>query len=95
LNAPCAKRASPAIKIATALRSSSVRLILVALLGACDCILSAQQGWRDPSRHDVRVVTVDSGVQLEVLDWGGSGPTVVFLTGSGHTAHVYDDLPRS
>ena len=35
-------------------------------------------------------MTVDRGVQLELLDWGGSGQPVVLLTGSGHTAHVYD-----
>jgi non-heme chloroperoxidase len=46
--------------------------------------------WRDLSRHEVRFVTVDRGVQLELLDWGGSGQPVVLLTGSGHTAHVYD-----
>ena len=55
-------------------------------------ILSAEQGWRDPSKHDVRFVTVDQGVTLEVLDWGGLGPALVLLTGSGHTAHVYDDF---
>ena len=27
----------------------------------------------DSSPHRVQVVTVDEGVQLEVLDWGGSG----------------------
>jgi pimeloyl-ACP methyl ester carboxylesterase len=37
-------------------------------------------------------VTVDEGVRLEVLDWGGPGRAVVLLTGSGHTAHVYDDF---
>jgi pimeloyl-ACP methyl ester carboxylesterase len=37
-------------------------------------------------------VTVDAGVQLEVLDWGGSGRPAVLLAGSGHTAHVFDDF---
>ena len=46
--------------------------------------------WIDPARHTGRFVTVDEGVQLEVLDWGGSGQAIVLLTGSGHTAHVYD-----
>ena len=36
--------------------------------------------------------TVDDGVQLEVLDWGGSGPALVLLAGLGATAHHYDDL---
>jgi non-heme chloroperoxidase len=48
--------------------------------------------WRDASKHNIRLVTADEGVQLELLDWGGAGPAVVLLTGSGHTAHVYDDF---
>jgi pimeloyl-ACP methyl ester carboxylesterase len=35
---------------------------------------------------------VDRGVTLEVLDWGGDGPPLVFLTGLGNTAHVFDDF---
>ncbi len=48
--------------------------------------------WQDPSKHKVQFVTVADGVQLEVLDWGGSGRAVVLLTGSRNTAHVYDDF---
>ena len=29
--------------------------------------------WKDPSSHTTRFVTVENGVSLEVLDWGGSG----------------------
>jgi non-heme chloroperoxidase len=50
----------------------------------------AARGWTDPSPHARRMVTVAEGVELEVLDWGGTGRDVVLLTGSGHTAHVYD-----
>ncbi len=58
-------------------------------------VCAGQEGgsaWQDPARHTVRFVTVDVGVRLEVLDWGGSGRNVVLLTGSGHTAHVYDEF---
>ena len=48
--------------------------------------------WRDPSPHKTRLVTVDDDVQLEVLDWGGSGPALVLLAGLGATAHYYDDF---
>jgi pimeloyl-ACP methyl ester carboxylesterase len=51
--------------------------------------VSAQ--WRDPSPHQVRWITVDSSVRLEVLDWGGSGPPLVLL-GCYLTAHVYDEF---
>ena len=37
------------------------------------------------------MITVDSSVRLEVLDWGGSGRPVVLL-GCYLTAHVYDDF---
>ena len=48
-------------------------------------------GWRDPSPHQVRWVTVDSSVRLEVLDWGGSGRPIVLL-GCYLTAHLYDEF---
>jgi len=46
--------------------------------------------WRDPSRHTVRFLTIERGVLREVLDWGGTGPTIVLLAGLGHTAHGFD-----
>ena len=48
--------------------------------------------WRDPSPHSIRLVLVDQNVQLEVLDWGGTGRSLVLLAGLGNTAHVYDDI---
>lgn len=48
--------------------------------------------WRDSSPHAVRFVTVEKGVELEVLDWGGPGKSVVLLAGGGNTAHVFDDF---
>jgi non-heme chloroperoxidase len=40
-------------------------------------------------------VTVEPNVKLEVLDWGGNGRPLVFLSGLGDTAHVYDQFaPR-
>src|SRR5690349_7377748 len=54
------------------------------------CAQSPQ--WKDPSPHQVTFVRVDEGVQLEVLDWGGSGRPLVLLAGSGHTAHIFDEF---
>jgi pimeloyl-ACP methyl ester carboxylesterase len=48
--------------------------------------------WKDPSPHTTRLVTVDDGVRLEVLDWGGSGRPLILLAGGGNTAHVFDDF---
>jgi pimeloyl-ACP methyl ester carboxylesterase len=46
----------------------------------------------DTSPHSVQFVTVDKDVKLEVLDWGGVGRPLVFLTGLGNNAHVYDNF---
>jgi len=41
------------------------------------------------AKPEEKFVTVEPGVKLEVLDWGGSGRPLVFLSGLGDTAHVY------
>jgi pimeloyl-ACP methyl ester carboxylesterase len=49
----------------------------------------------DSSPHKIQFVTVEEGVQLEVLDWGGSGRPLIFLAGAGDTAHAFDNFaPR-
>ena len=45
---------------------------------------------RDPTPHAIQFVTVEKDVQLEVLDWGGSGRPLVLLTGLGDNAHRFD-----
>jgi non-heme chloroperoxidase len=46
----------------------------------------------DPSPHTVQFVTVEPGVKLEVLDWGGTGRPLVFLASLGDTAHAFDQF---
>ncbi|HEX3893726.1 MAG TPA: alpha/beta hydrolase [Terracidiphilus sp.] len=46
----------------------------------------------DSSPHKVQLVTVEEGVQLEVLDWGGLGKPLIFLAGNGDTAHAFDNF---
>jgi non-heme chloroperoxidase len=54
---------------------------------------SAQQvEWKDPAPHVTKFVTVADSVQVEVLDWGGSGPAIVLLAGLGDTGHVFDEF---
>jgi pimeloyl-ACP methyl ester carboxylesterase len=53
---------------------------------------SPATAWRDSSAHHARFITVEPNVQLEVLDWGGTGRPVVLLAGLGNSAHVFDDL---
>jgi pimeloyl-ACP methyl ester carboxylesterase len=33
-----------------------------------------------------------NGVRLQYLDWGGSGPALIFLPGLGDTPYVFDDI---
>jgi non-heme chloroperoxidase len=42
------------------------------------------------AKSTVQMITVDKNVNLEVVDWGGSGRPVVLLAGLGGTAHVFD-----
>jgi pimeloyl-ACP methyl ester carboxylesterase len=52
-------------------------------------------GWTDQSPHRGQFVAVAPGVTLEVLDWGGSGTPLVFLSGLQDVAHGFDDFaPR-
>ena len=48
----------------------------------------------DGTPHKEMVVGVANGVQLQVLDWGGTNNarTLVLLTGLGDNAHVYDQF---
>ena len=77
-----------AVRIATGLAVS----VLIPLASTPGGLAQAPAGWQDPAKHQLRLVPVDQGVSLEVLDWGGSGPSVILLAGSGNTAHVFDDF---
>src|ERR1700686_3976109 len=65
--------------------------LLLALL-VTSALCAQESTWRDPSKHGVQFIAVEDGVRLEVLDWGGSGKPLVLLTGSGNTAHVFDEF---
>jgi pimeloyl-ACP methyl ester carboxylesterase len=49
-------------------------------------------GAEEPSPHQMRFVSVEPNVRLEVLSFGGTGRPIVLLAGLGNTAHVFDDL---
>ncbi|MEP7314590.1 MAG: alpha/beta hydrolase, partial [Pseudomonadota bacterium] len=51
-----------------------------------------QSIWRDTSPHESLRITVADGVQLEVLDWGGTGQPLVLLAGLSNSAHIYDEF---
>ena len=73
-------------------RVSSVLCVLFAVVPSAE---PQQTEWKDPAPHVTSIVTVDADVQLEVLDWGGSGPPVVLLAGLGSTAHHFDDFAQA
>ena len=51
--------------------------------------------WADTSPHRIQFVSVAPGVRLEVVDWGGAGPPLVFLSGLQDVAHGFDEFaPR-
>src|ERR1700687_4983312 len=54
------------------------------------CRRAQVRPWHDPSKHEVQLLTVEEGVQLEVLDWHGAGRPIVLLAGLNNTAHVFD-----
>lgn len=51
-----------------------------------------QSPWQDVSKHHIRFVMIEPEVNLELLDWGGSGRSIVLLAGSGNTGHTFDDF---
>jgi non-heme chloroperoxidase len=73
------------------LRVFAIAGLCVLTSSARNAIASETVTWRDPSPHHITFLTVDNGVRLEVLDWGGSGRAVVLLAGY-QTAHEYDDI---
>jgi non-heme chloroperoxidase len=69
------------------------RTAAIALLLVCDTVAAQEAAqWRDPSPHSIHFVTVEEGVRLEVLYWGGKGRPVVLLAGLGNTAHIFDEF---
>jgi pimeloyl-ACP methyl ester carboxylesterase len=66
-------------------------LWLIPLIALSAATLNAQDK-TDSSPHTAQFVTVDKDVNLEVLDWGGTGRPLVFLAGLGNTAHIFDNF---
>lgn len=46
----------------------------------------------DTTPHTTQFISVEDGVKLEVLDWGGKGRPLVLLAGLGSDAHVFGRL---
>jgi non-heme chloroperoxidase len=66
--------------------------LLVLIAGSTAGAQDGDKAGGDPSSHQAQFVTVEEGVRLEVLDWGGTGRAIVLLAGSGNSAHVFDEF---
>src|SRR3984885_9004727 len=68
-----------------------IRMTAFALIA---CAAFAQNGpsSRGETALKSQFVAVQPDVKLEVLDWGGTGRSLVLLAGGGSTAHVFDSL---
>lgn len=47
---------------------------------------------QDQSAHKVLFINVNKNINLEILDWGGSGRPLVLMAGLGGTAHTFDQF---
>lgn len=54
-------------------------------------VAPADTTWPDPARHRAGYAS-NGGIRIHYLDYGGSGEPLVFLTGLGSSAHIFDDL---
>jgi non-heme chloroperoxidase len=90
------------------IRSCSRRFLAVALVANALAATAASphrvaaqlraitaDAWRDTAHHTAGMVRVAPDVRLHYLDFGGQGPTLIFLAGIGNTAHAFDNFaPR-
>jgi pimeloyl-ACP methyl ester carboxylesterase/ATP-dependent Clp protease adapter protein ClpS len=56
------------------------------------CVLEpalAPEAWKAHPAFERQLVPVEPGVEIEALDWGGTGPPLVFLAGLGFDAQVF------
>ena len=75
--------------------ASIVALACVSGRAPSQSVRQQADAWRDGASHTAGMVVVEPGVRIHYLDFGGRGPTLLFLPGLGNTAHAFDDFaPR-
>jgi pimeloyl-ACP methyl ester carboxylesterase len=69
----------------------ALTLALTSTQGVAQVATSADNVPVDRSPHVERFIDVN-GARLQLLDWGGDGPVLLFMPGFGNGAHIFDDL---
>ena len=69
-----------------------VRVLLLLVLSALFTGGLLGQEKANTSEPVVHKVDVEKDVSLEILDWGGTGRSLVLLTGLGDDAHIFDNF---
>lgn len=67
---------------------------LLALIEDTETIVQSGDGkkvWRDSLGFENRKLSI-GGTIIHYIDYGGSGRTIVFLTGLGNSAHIFDEF---
>jgi non-heme chloroperoxidase len=72
------------------LKNQFLTFVAVLMLASIIKVDAQTSSVPDASPHKTQFATVGKGVKLEVLDWGGYGPPMIFLAGLGDTAHEFD-----
>jgi len=69
---------------------------LAAVLAAFLCVAAAPPASHcSPAGRGANSFCNVRGVRIHYVDWGGSGPAIILLTGLGDSARIFDDLaPR-
>jgi hypothetical protein len=58
------------------MRNVKITCLLIAA-AIFDLSASRAEDWHDPSPHQIRFFSVQPGVKIETLDWGGAGRSVI------------------
>ncbi len=73
-------------------RSFPVRLLAVLAFSIAVAKVADAAASAEPQKYSVQFVPVETGVTLEVVDWGGAGRAIILLGGLGADAHVFDQF---
>ena len=81
---------SVTLRLRTMTRRLSLARAAIGVAVCTACSSTRPDDWIDPAAHRVTMIGVAPRVLLEVLDWGGTHPPMVFLAGLGDTGHAFD-----